>query len=124
MKSLSLSPLHYAAKWPTDVVRTPAELTKLGAEFVDFPEGHEKERLLVELLQRFHGYLLKYVSMILRGRLPMQKNGLSREVNKDTHYCVVLSRATRPLTAPHWARLVVPCIWLLEAWMRTKSMTS
>ncbi|MDQ2841956.1 MAG: hypothetical protein M3Y72_13140 [Acidobacteriota bacterium] len=80
------STLHYAAKWPTDaVIKTPAELTKLGAEFVDLPEGQDKERLLLELLQCFHGYLLKYVSMILHGHLPLQRNGRSKEVNKDTH---------------------------------------
>jgi hypothetical protein len=86
MKSVSLSPAHYAFKWPTkDVVRTPAELTKLGAEFAALPEGRAKEDLLLEILQCFHGYLLKYVSMILRGHLPLQRNGRSKEVNKDTH---------------------------------------
>jgi hypothetical protein len=69
-----LSAAHYAAKWPTDAVAcTPAELTKLGAEFVNLPEGQEKETLLLEILQCFHGYLLKYVSMILRGHLLLQK---------------------------------------------------
>src|SRR5206468_458354 len=67
------------------VTRTPAELTKLGAEFVNLPEGQEKEKLLLEILQCFHGYLLKYVSMILRGHLPLQRNGRTKEVNKDTH---------------------------------------
>jgi hypothetical protein len=86
MKSVSLSPAHYAYKWPTeDVVRTPAELTKLGAEFAALAEGRAKEDLLLEILQCFHGYLLKYVSMILRGHLPLQRNGRSKEVNKDTH---------------------------------------
>jgi hypothetical protein len=70
MRSIALSQLHYAARWPDTVVRTPEDLTLLGARFVDAPEGDEKERLLLEILQCFHGDLLKYVSMILRGHLP------------------------------------------------------
>jgi hypothetical protein len=85
MRSITLSQLHYAARWPDAVVRTPDELTQLGARFVDAPEGDEKERLLLEILQCFHGYLLKYVSMILRGHLPLQRSGRTKEVNKDTH---------------------------------------
>lgn len=61
MKSITLPPAHYTFKWPTeDVVRTLTELTKLGTEFAALPEGHAKEALLLEILQCFKGYLLKY----------------------------------------------------------------
>ena len=85
MKSVTLSAQHYAANWEIDNIRTPAELTQLGIEFAALPEGAAKEEKLLEILQAFHSYLLKYLSMILRGRLPLQRNGQRREVNRDTH---------------------------------------
>ena len=42
-KSISLSNDHYASTWPEDVVKTPPELTALGIEYVDLPEGDAKE---------------------------------------------------------------------------------
>jgi hypothetical protein len=85
MKVVSLPVGHYAAQWPEDLIRTPGEVTQLGIEYVDLPDGPEKEAKLLELLQCFHSYLLKYVGMILLGHLPMQRNGRSKDINKDTH---------------------------------------
>jgi hypothetical protein len=42
-QSISLSNEHYAFAWPEDVVKTPAELTALGIEYVDLAEGDAKE---------------------------------------------------------------------------------
>ncbi|MFL6449883.1 MAG: hypothetical protein ACJ746_19695 [Bryobacteraceae bacterium] len=52
---------------------------------MDAVEGPEKEARLLEILQCFHAYLLKYVSMILLGHLPLQRNGRTKDINKDTH---------------------------------------
>ncbi|MFL6353576.1 MAG: hypothetical protein ACJ74Z_17230 [Bryobacteraceae bacterium] len=64
-----------------------AQLTALGKELADLPESQAKEDKLLEILKCFHGYVLKYVSMILHGHLPMQRKGArpGGEVNKDTH---------------------------------------
>jgi hypothetical protein len=98
MKVISLPVGHYAAQWPEDVIRTPGELTQLGIDYVDAPEGPEKEARLLEILQCFHNYLLKYVGMILMGHLPMQRNGRAKEINKDTHLllCCFIPRGQEP----------------------------
>jgi hypothetical protein len=84
MRSISLSPGHYAAAWPDDIVYTSAELTELGCQMAQLPEGLSKEDKLLEILKCFQGYLLKYMSMILNGHLPLQRTGNSRAVNRDT----------------------------------------
>lgn len=71
---------HYAAKWVADKeLKTPEEVTDLGLLYVSLPEGPEKEKVLLELLQCFHGYTSKYLSMILRGHVPYYGG----QVNKD-----------------------------------------
>jgi hypothetical protein len=55
----------------------------LGEELADLPEGLAKENKLLEILQCFHGYVLKYVSMILHGHMPIQRYGAhTGEVNR------------------------------------------
>jgi hypothetical protein len=62
---------HYAAKWETEKEFKAAEqVTELGIRFFSRPEGAEREALLLELLQSFHGYVTKYLHMILRGHVP------------------------------------------------------
>jgi hypothetical protein len=80
MKHVSLPPYHYASKWPADAVRTTDEVTKLGLAYNSMPESHEKEYKLLEILQCFHAYLVKYMTMILGGHVPF--NG--GQVNRDT----------------------------------------
>lgn len=127
MRSIQLSTYRYAAEWPIDNIQTPAEMTELGTEFVDLPEGPEKEEKLVAVLRGFHGYLLKYMKMILLGRLPLQRSGRgARDVNKDTHLLFALFYSARP-GWPTGRRSAPPagrCIWLLRGWMPMKSMTS
>jgi hypothetical protein len=86
MRSISLSPAHYAAAWPSDIVYTSAELTELGCQMAQLPEGLSKEDKLLEILKCFQGYLLKYMSMILNGHLPLQKSAKhrARYLNRDT----------------------------------------
>jgi hypothetical protein len=76
---------HYAAAWPQDIVHTSAEVTELGCQMAQLPEGLSKEDKLLEILMCFQGYLLKYMSMILNGHLPLQRSGKgARDVNRDT----------------------------------------
>src|SRR5947209_5871549 len=85
MRSMYLSAAHYAADWPSATLRSTAELTELGCQMAALPEGPLKEDKLLEILQCLTPYLLKYVAMILRGHIPLQRHGKSRDINKDTH---------------------------------------
>lgn len=80
MRSLRLSSEHYASEWPTEIMRKPSELTALGKAYAELPEGEAKEAKLLEIIQSFHGYMLKYLSMVLRGHLPIHHGA----INKDT----------------------------------------
>jgi hypothetical protein len=77
MRPITLPATHYAASWPKDVQHTPAELTELGCRYAANPS----EETLLEIIQSFHGYLLKYMAMILQGHVPYRGG----DVNKDTH---------------------------------------
>jgi hypothetical protein len=86
MRSTALTASHYAAHWASDAVRTTSQVTALEKELADLPEGEAKESKMLEILQCFHGYILKYVSMILHGHLPIQHHGAHvGAVNADTH---------------------------------------
>jgi hypothetical protein len=80
LKHVQLPYTHYAARWATDSVRTPAEVTDLGLVYHALPECNKKGEKLLETLQCFHGYLIKYMGMILMGHIPFRNGG----VNKDT----------------------------------------
>lgn len=81
MPPTHLSPLHYAFQWKSEkYLQTPEEITELGIKYVSLPDGPERERLVLQLLQAFHGYLMKYLDMIVRGHLPCYGG----RVNRDT----------------------------------------
>src|SRR5450759_3866140 len=67
MKHVQLPHSHYAAKWPADSTRTTQEVTNMGLAYHVLPECDEKGQKLLEILQCFHGYLIKYMGMILMG---------------------------------------------------------
>ena len=80
MKHVQLPHSHYAAKWPADSIRTTQEVTNMGLAYHVLPECDEKGQKLLEILQCFHGYLTKYMGMILMGHIPFRGG----QVNKDT----------------------------------------
>ena len=67
----SLPSTHYAARWSTDQINSNEQVTEKGRRYAALAEGPEREQLLLELLQSFHNYLIKYVAMILRGHVPV-----------------------------------------------------
>ena len=72
-RSTVLSSSHYAAKWvvPDESQRyNLAAINQMGYDYAVTPESPEKEALLLRLLECFHGYLNKYLIMILRGTIP------------------------------------------------------
>jgi DNA-directed RNA polymerase specialized sigma24 family protein len=83
MKPVTLPPDHYAARW-TAAVRPVPEVNQLGIRYARLADGPEKEALLLEICQAFHSYVMKYLTMICRGRVPLScpRPGKS-QVNKD-----------------------------------------
>ena len=79
-RSILLPTEHYAAKWDTHIHYMPAVLTEMGKKFARLPEGEDKQQRLLELCQAFHGYLTKYMAMVVQGHLPFRAG----EVNPDT----------------------------------------
>lgn len=79
-KNIVLPREHYAYTWSIDAHRPPSEVTKLGIEYASLPEGAAKGDKLLEVLQCFHGYLMKYMSMILQGHVSFRGG----EANRDT----------------------------------------
>jgi hypothetical protein len=72
-RSANLSSEHFASKWaiPTKEDFHGYEDTNiLGTKYANLPDGEEKQELMLELTKCFHGYLMKYLNMIVRGHLP------------------------------------------------------
>ena len=54
----------------------------LGISYANSPEGPDKEAIMLELTQCFHGYLMKYLNMIVRGHLPPVNSNAGMEAIK------------------------------------------
>jgi len=69
-RNITLPADHYASKWNAQVHHTPSALTEMGKSFARLPEGEEKQQKLLEICQAFHGYLTKYMGMIVQATCP------------------------------------------------------
>jgi hypothetical protein len=72
-RSTLLSPSHYAGKWtiPEQGQRKPLQqVNLLGYDYATSLDGPEKEAKLLKVLEQFHGYMSKYLCMIVRGTVP------------------------------------------------------
>ncbi len=83
-----LSSKHYAYNWPVDKIYPVSEVNQLGMEYSLLPSGTEKEAKLLDLIQRFHNYLMKYVTMIKEGHLPQWQGKVSRDTENMLRYFV------------------------------------
>jgi hypothetical protein len=83
MKSPLLPASHYAVNWNA-VVLPLEECNRLGREYALLPAGAEKRGISLRIVQAFHGYLLKYLTMICRGHTPMENSSGHFLVNDDT----------------------------------------
>lgn len=84
-RSASLSSEHFASKWliPTKEDFYGYEDTNiLGIKYANLPDGPDKEDLLLQLTKCFHGYLMKYLNMIVRGHLPPMNSSTGTEAVK------------------------------------------
>ena len=72
-RSTLLDPTHYAGKWiiPDEGQRNDLKaVNALGHKYATAPDSPEKEAMLLEVMECFHGYLMKYLCMIVRGTIP------------------------------------------------------
>src|SRR5208282_5001384 len=64
---------HYAAKWllPKDGEFNDLKIVnQVGIDYANLPDGLAKEAKLEEIVKYFHGYVFKYVDLIVRGHVP------------------------------------------------------
>ena len=72
-RSTTLSSSHYAGRWtiPAEDQRYDLKVdNQLGLEYAKAIDSPEKEAKLLQVLECFHGYLMKYVVMVIRGMIP------------------------------------------------------
>jgi hypothetical protein len=72
-RSTFLAPSHYVGKWVIPEEDRHYDLKAvnlLGRTYAAAPDSAEKEAKLLEVLECFHGYLMKYLCMIIRGTIP------------------------------------------------------
>lgn len=84
-RTANLSSDHFASKWevPTkEEFRGYQDTNALGIEYATMAEGNDKEALMLELTRAFHGYLMKYLNMIVRGHLPPTNSPAGMEAIK------------------------------------------
>jgi len=93
-RNITLPADHYASKWNAQVHHTPSALTEMGKSFARLPEGEEKQQKLLEICQAFHGYLTKYMGMIVQGHVPFRDG----EVNQDTRLLLQWFLKGKPAT--------------------------
>jgi hypothetical protein len=100
MKSYSLPTGHYAASWKVDDESrlSNTEVTELGCRYVA-AAGQEKEELLLQLCQNFHSYLMKYLSMICRGHVPLWKTKINSDSAAFLSYFIPKGTKLDPFSA-------------------------
>lgn len=84
-RAANLSSEHFASRWvvPTkEEFRGYKDTNILGIRYATICDGPEKEDLLLELTQAFHGYLMKYLNMIVKGHLPSMNSSAGMEAAK------------------------------------------
>jgi hypothetical protein len=72
-RSTLLAPSHYAGKWiipDEDQHYDLKAVNALGIAYATAPDSPAKEAMLLEVMECFHGYLMKYLCMIVRGTIP------------------------------------------------------
>lgn len=84
-RSANLSSAHPAHRWhiaTSDTFQNYETVNELGVKYANLPDGTEKEEIMCALLECFHGYLMKYLNMVVRGHLPPIKSAAGQEAAK------------------------------------------
>lgn len=73
-RSYNLSKNHFASAWPASTddagKNDRHEVNELAIKYANLPDGPEKEEVFLHLVKCFHGYLMKYTYMVVRGMMP------------------------------------------------------
>jgi hypothetical protein len=81
-RSTFLATSHYAGKWavPSEDQRYDlAEVNDLAEAYAILDDSFEKEQKLLILIEKFRGYLMKYLCMIVRGTIPAVSSRAGRD---------------------------------------------
>jgi hypothetical protein len=81
-RSYNLSPTHYAASWSVpsdDDFNTLESVNELAIYYATLPDGPSKEDAFLKLVKSFHGYIIKYTNMVIRGQLPSVNSSAGRD---------------------------------------------
>jgi hypothetical protein len=84
-RSTFLAPSHYASKWvipDEDQHYDLAAVNALGYAYATAPDSPAKEAKLLEVMECFHGYLMKYLCMIVRGTIPPANSRAGRDAKE------------------------------------------
>lgn len=84
-RSTLLDTAHYAGRWaiPTEDQRDElAEINQRGHTYALAMDSAAKEALLLTLLEAFHGYLMKYLCMVLRGTIPPENSHAGKDAKE------------------------------------------
>jgi hypothetical protein len=84
-ESTFLAPSHYAGKWvipEEDQHYDLAAVNALGYAYATAPDSPAKEAKFLEVMECFHGYLMKYLCMIVRGTIPPANSRAGRDAKE------------------------------------------
>jgi hypothetical protein len=84
-RSTFLALSHYAGKWiipEEDQHYDLKAVNLLGYAYATAPDSAAKEAKLLEVLECFHGYLMKYLCMIIRGTIPPANSRAGRDAKE------------------------------------------
>jgi hypothetical protein len=84
-RTANLSPVHFAYRWvipAKEEFHGYEDTNILGIRYATLPDGEDKKALFLELSKCFHGYLMKYLNMIVRGHLPPLNSSAGMEAAK------------------------------------------
>src|ERR1039457_937899 len=81
-RSTTLNPSHYAGRWTVaeeGKLNDLKAVNQLGLDYAILPDSLEKEEKLLQIVEKFHGYLMKYLGMVIVGTLPPLNCAAGRE---------------------------------------------
>src|SRR6059036_3495895 len=84
-RSTFLAPSHYAGKWvipDEDQHYDLKAVNALGFAYATAPDSPAKEAKLLEVMECFHRYLMKYLCMIVRGTIPPANSRAGRDAKE------------------------------------------
>ena len=97
-RSFTVSEAHYAYQWriPSDSnLHDHKKVNQLAIEYATAEDGPHKESLFLQLVECFHGYLIKYVNMVINGHLPSQRTSAGKDA---AQFLKTLLPKGRPVT--------------------------